>query len=164
MVCKNGALREHVLAVGAHLDGFGLVDADIGIEDECRRQAVEVSDVPRRRIDVDEVEQVFERCRKLVADGCAVHVEVAVTQTDGHAGRIAGRRILGIDAARRSEQSIQLHQEEGKVLWTLIQRGDLPADITKWGDSFHKVHQAADAAYPGWRDYDDDENYDDDDG
>lgn len=80
--------------------------------------------------------------------------------------KIKDRQVVGVadEFDGMSEQSIQLHQEEGKVLWTLIQRGDLPADITKWGDSFHKVHQAADAAYPGWRDYDDDENYDDDDG
>ncbi len=74
--------------------------------------------------------------------------------------KIKDRQVVGVadEFDGMSEQSIQLHLEEGKVLWTLIQRGDLPADITKWGDSFYEVHQAADAAYPGWRDYDDEDD------
>lgn len=56
------------------------------------------------------------------------------------------------------EHDAIITRHEGKTLWTLIQRGDLPADITKWGDSFVEAHHLADAAYPGWRDYDDEDD------
>ena len=56
-----------------------------------------------------------------------------------------------------SEHDANIAKEEGKVLWTLIQRGDLPSDIFEWGEVNLKAHEEMEAAYPGWQDYDDDE-------
>lgn len=57
-----------------------------------------------------------------------------------------------------SEEDDDTLREEGKLLWKLIQRGDLPDDILKWGDFYIEAHRLADAAYPGWRDYDDEDD------
>ena len=70
--------------------------------------------------------------------------------------KIKDRQVVGVADKfdGMSEQSIQLHQEEGKVLWTLIQRGDLPSDIHKWGEFDLEAHNEMDKACPGWQDYD----------